>query len=109
MTIATLSKCRSDEAYILFWKKVELSCQSLDIEEPTLPMKRKLPKKFGDVSVLFQKLTKSCYDVMLLDPSHGYPYHQNLCIFLLGCAGVDSVLSIVWNSEAVRISEALIV
>ena len=32
MTIATLSKCRSDETYDLFWKKVELSCQSLDIE-----------------------------------------------------------------------------
>ncbi len=27
---------------------------------------------------------------MLLDPSHGYPYHQNFCFFLLGCAGVDN-------------------
>ena len=56
MIIATLSKCRSDEAYVLFWKKVEHSCQSLDIEEPTLPRRRKLPKKLdeGSKGILFQ-------------------------------------------------------
>ena len=55
MTIATLSKCRSDEANDLFWKKVEHSCQSLDIEEPTLPRKKKLPKKLdeGSEGILF--------------------------------------------------------
>ena len=56
MTIATLSKCRSDEAYDLFWKKVEHSCQSLDIEELTLPRRRKLPKKLdeGSEGITFQ-------------------------------------------------------
>ena len=56
MTIATLSKCRSDKAYDLFWKKVEHSCQSLDIEELTLPRRRKLPKKLDDGSegILFR-------------------------------------------------------
>ena len=43
MTITTLSKFRSDEAYDLFWKKVEHCCQSLDIEELTIPRRRKLP------------------------------------------------------------------
>ena len=54
-TIATLSKCRSDDAYDFFWKKVEYSCQSLDIEEPTLPRRRKLPKKLdeGSKGILF--------------------------------------------------------
>ena len=55
-TIATLSKCRLDEAYDLFWKKVEHSRQSLDIEELTLPRRRKLPKKLeeGSEGILFQ-------------------------------------------------------
>ncbi len=50
MTIATLTKCKSDEVYDLFWKKVEHSCQSLDIEEPTLPRRRKLPKNIEEDS-----------------------------------------------------------
>ena len=36
MTMAILSKFRSDEDDDLFWKKVEHCCQSADIEEPTL-------------------------------------------------------------------------
>ena len=40
----------------MFWKKVEHSCQSLDIEEPTLPRRRKLHRKLdeGSERILFQ-------------------------------------------------------
>ena len=55
MTIATLCKFRSDEAYDLFWKKVEHCCQSLDIEESTLLRRRKFPKTLdeGSQGILF--------------------------------------------------------
>ena len=50
MTIATLSKFRSDEAYDSFWKKIEHCCQSVDTEEPTLRRRRKLPKTLDEGS-----------------------------------------------------------
>ena len=46
----------------MFWKEVEHSCQSLDIEEPTLPRRRKLLKNLdeGSEGILFQN-PKDCY------------------------------------------------
>ena len=49
MTIATLLQCRSDVAYDLFWKRIEESGRSLDIDEPALPRIRKLPRRLMKV------------------------------------------------------------
>ena len=50
MTITTLLQCRSDVAYDLFWKRIEESGRSLDISEPALPRRRKLPRRLDEGS-----------------------------------------------------------
>ena len=46
MTIKTLEGMRSDEAFGLFFKLVECVRKSTDTEEPSLPRKRKAPRRF---------------------------------------------------------------
>ena len=48
MTIATLQSLRSDTDFDIFWTKVEGIRESLDVDEPTLPRKRKVPKRYDD-------------------------------------------------------------
>ena len=47
MTVATLQHIRDDHSFDLFWEKVELEHQSLDVEEPLLP-RRKTPRRIDD-------------------------------------------------------------
>ena len=48
MTVATLQSLRSDTDFDIFWTKVEGIRESLDVDEPTLPRKRKVPKRYDD-------------------------------------------------------------
>ena len=46
----TLKHTRDEESFNLFWQKVEGERQSLDVQEPQLPRKRKTPRRFDDGS-----------------------------------------------------------
>jgi len=48
MTIATLKSMRSDEQFDLFWELVILNAKELDVDDPQLPRRRKLPHRFDD-------------------------------------------------------------
>ncbi len=48
MTVATLQRIRDDQSFDLFWQKVERERQSLDVQEPLLPRRRKTPRRFDD-------------------------------------------------------------
>ena len=44
MTVKTLQSLRTDSNFDLFWRKAEIARQKLDVNDPELPRKRKLPK-----------------------------------------------------------------
>ena len=46
LTLKTLEGIRSDDQFDLFWKLVLLKSRNLDISEPDLPRKRKMPRRF---------------------------------------------------------------
>ena len=46
MTISTLMSIRDSASFVAFWKKVTQSAAKYDIEEPELPRKQKLPRRF---------------------------------------------------------------
>ena len=48
MTVKTLQSIRSSELFDLFWSKVSSTAESLDVEEPQLPRRRRIPKRFDD-------------------------------------------------------------
>lgn len=48
MTVSTLQRIRDDKCFDLFWQKVERERQSLDVQDPQLPRKRKTPRRFDD-------------------------------------------------------------
>ena len=50
MTVKTLQSLRTDSNFDLFWRKAEIARQKLDVNDPELPRKRKLPKRFEDGS-----------------------------------------------------------
>ncbi len=46
LTVKTLQSLRTDENFELFWKKIDIKRQELDVAEPQLDRKRKVPKRF---------------------------------------------------------------
>ena len=48
MTVQTLKSIRSDELFDLFWLKVSSTAESLDVEEPRLPRRQKVPRRIDD-------------------------------------------------------------
>ena len=50
MTVKTLQSLRTDSNFDLFRRKAEIARQKLDVNDPELPRKRKLPKRFEDGS-----------------------------------------------------------
>ena len=48
MTIGTLKSVRSDNSFDLFWQKVNSKASELDIGEPVLPRRRRLPRRLDD-------------------------------------------------------------
>ena len=50
MTVATLKSIRNDESYDNFWKSITEKAKHLDVGEPNLPRRRKIPKRYDDGS-----------------------------------------------------------
>ena len=48
MTVRTLQKLRSEQAYDLFWFEVNKKAEALNIPEPTLPRQRKCPRRLDE-------------------------------------------------------------
>jgi len=46
MTKRTLQEMRTDENFVLFWKKVSQMASTLEVSDPVLPRKQKVPKRF---------------------------------------------------------------
>jgi len=46
MTKRTLQEIRTDENFALFWQKVSQMASILEVSDPVLPQKRKVPKRF---------------------------------------------------------------
>lgn len=50
MTVATLQSIRSDDNFDLFWKRIIEMAGEKEIDEPVLPRRRKLPRRYDDGS-----------------------------------------------------------
>lgn len=63
VTISSLSSKRTDEAFNNFWAALEEQMVDLDVEKPTLPRKRKMPKRFeiGNASYEYPGRPKDMY------------------------------------------------
>ena len=48
MTVVTLQSLRNDSHFDMFWRGVELTRLSLDVEEPQMPRKRNVSRRFED-------------------------------------------------------------
>ena len=46
MTVTTLQSLRSDESFKLFWTKILKMVNDLGVNEPTLPRRRKVPRRY---------------------------------------------------------------
>ncbi len=63
LTVKTLQSLRTEENFELFWKKTNIKCQELEVSEPQLDRKRKIPKRFdhGSVQAEYPVSAKSEY------------------------------------------------
>ncbi len=50
MTVITLQSMRSDENFTLFWSLVKLKGSELNVNDPTMPRRRKRPRRYDDGS-----------------------------------------------------------
>ncbi len=50
LTLATLKSLRNDSSFDLFWKRTCTAGENLDINDPTLPLCRKIPRRLDDRS-----------------------------------------------------------
>ena len=48
LTVSTLTKIRTDQSFHLFFTLMKNLSQSLNVEEPVLPRKRKVPRYLDD-------------------------------------------------------------
>lgn len=46
LTVRTLSSIRSDEAFWLFWQSLMIRLKEVNVDEPQLPRRRKVPARF---------------------------------------------------------------
>ena len=46
LTVQTLQKIRSEDAFDLFWKKVGIKANSIELSEPQLPRRRIVPRRY---------------------------------------------------------------
>lgn len=101
MTCTTLKSMRTDEAFELFFERMELFRVHTAVEEPTLPRKRKAPKRFesgdGDgyhSSTVEEHYRRQYFEVLDLAVSSitdrfdqpGYAIYQKLETLLLKAA-----------------------
>ena len=47
LTVKTLEQIRTDDSFALFWKKLACMKESLDVDDPQLPRKRKVPARLA--------------------------------------------------------------
>ena len=50
MTVATLHVLRDDTQFDLFWKSLQETRTKLDVDDPVLPRKRKVPRRYEEGS-----------------------------------------------------------
>lgn len=63
LTLDTLTGLRNDDAFDKFWETTLKKQDALDVNEPTLPRRRKLPKRFesGDAEYEYPPTAKDMY------------------------------------------------
>jgi len=63
LTLETLLKMRKDDAFSMFWTSVNKQASNLEVDEPRLPRKRKMPKRYqeGDAAHFFPTTPEDCY------------------------------------------------
>ncbi|XP_052818330.1 zinc finger MYM-type protein 1-like [Mya arenaria] len=63
VTVSTLSKLRTDDAYHQFWGSIDTKLDNVDVNEPTLPQGCKLPKRYetGDADYEYPNSPKDLY------------------------------------------------
>lgn len=63
LSVKTLQKIRNDEAFSLFWAKVLRLISELDVSEPSLPRRRKHPRRYeeGDAEPEFSETVEDLY------------------------------------------------
>ena len=61
LTVKTLQGMHSDRDFNLFWDRIETSRIQYDVEEATLPRRRKRPHRYGDGEATFPATPKDLY------------------------------------------------
>ena len=105
LTVKTLQSLRSDMNFGLFWEKVELMRVQWDVEEPQLPRKRKVPRRYeqGAGKAEFNATAKDLYRQVYFEAidlavtsindrfdQPGYKVYSNVEQLLFqACSGVD--------------------
>ena len=62
---------RSDDAFKLFWQNVVLKTKNLDVEEPTLHRRRKVPRRYevgNSTPMLLRSVQKITIELTILRP-----------------------------------------
>ena len=69
LTVKTLEKIRTDEAFALFWKKAELVRSQHNVSEPEQPRRRKTPRRYevGESAGDFHDTPESYYKQQYLE------------------------------------------
>ena len=105
LTVTTLSKMRTDEAFQAFFDLIESLCTSAGVEQPSLPRKRKVPRRIDDgnggdyfsetveehyVLQYFEAIDLAVSSIKDRFDQPGYAVYRNLEELLLrGAAGSD--------------------
>ena len=104
LTVVTLEKMRSEEAFKQFFATVEVSRKNLDVDTPSLPRKRKAPARFevgsgagnhvGSVEDLYRQKYFEALDLVIESIKNrfqqpGYAVYRNLEDVLVKAANGD--------------------
>ena len=105
MTVTTLQSLRNDDNFALFWQKIEIIKKDLDIEDPKLPRKRKVPRRYEDgnrqaefdtdVKAYYKKIYYEALDLIInciesRFNQEGYQIYRNLQDLLLKAVRKES-------------------
>ena len=68
MTITTLKSIRNSASFDQYWKKTTAAASNLDIDEPTLPRRRKAPRRIDEGSTpTFHEKVEDYYQVIYFE------------------------------------------
>eukprot|EP00731_Ephydatia_muelleri_P000006 Em0001g6a len=51
MTVKTLKSLRTDESFQAFWELVQKTANELEVECPSLPRKRRAPRRYDSIGI----------------------------------------------------------